>query len=213
MHKVYDLRYNGAIPPSLPLGGCRGKQRRRGGSPFFMKTLVGRFASPEDASQALFALRGYRPTGTPRPARPNVQGMRITVTTWLCMLGGAALGAAIASGSLATMHLGTPSATPLTPAQMAGGAVLGFALGIPAGLLVGLLLSLLPLRGTSPILARSVNRHHHTIIIQTKDRLIAPLTQFLRDAHAQKVHVLAGKVQSSQITSALDQLSRMRNQA
>jgi len=196
--------------PSAPAVGSNDAEEA---PPFFMKTLIGRFATPEDASHALYALRGYRPTGTPRPARTNVQGMRVTVTTWLCMLGGAALGAAIASGSLATMHLGTLSTTPLAPAQMAGGAVLGLALGIPAGLLVGLLLSFLPLRGTSPILARSVNRHHHTIIVQTKDRLIAPLTQFLRDAHAQKVHVLAGKVQSHQITSALDQLSRMRDQA
>jgi hypothetical protein len=178
-----------------------------------MKTLIGRFASPEDASHALFALRGYRPAGVPRPPRANVQGLRITVTTWLCMLGGATLGLAVASGRLATMHLGITPSAPITPAQMAGGAVLGVALGIPAGLLVGLLLSLLPLRGTAPILAQSVNRHHHTIIIQTKDRLIAPLTQFLRDAHAQKVHVLAGKVQSHQITSALDQLSHMRDQA
>lgn len=179
---------------------------------FPMKTLIGRFASPEDASHALYALRGYRPTGAPRPTRANAQGMRVTVTTWICMLGGAALGAAVASGSVAAFHLGTASSTPLTSAQMAGGAVLGLALGIPAGLLVGLLFNFLPMRGTSPILARSVNRHHHTIIVQTKDRLIAPLTQFLRDAHAEKVHVLKGKVQSSQITSALDQLGRMRNQ-
>ncbi len=173
------------------------------------KTLVGRFASAEEAGEAILALRGYRPAGARPPARPTaLLGSRVSAAVSLCMLGGAVLGYLSANGTFASVGLaGTTNAT---PSALLGATVLGLALSIPAGLVLGLLATLLPARGAPLFRVQRVSRHGGTLVIQTTNRWSAHLAERLREARAVKVHTLAGKVDSVQVGSALDQLQARR---
>lgn len=168
-----------------------------------MKTLVGRFASPEDAGEAIFALRALRP---PTRIRNIGLGRRVMMMTTLCVAGGAALGYLSATGMFKNLGLGV-SASSISPI---GGAVLGFAIGIPAGLILGLLFTIFPVRDSMSYRVQRVTHHYHTLVIQTNKRLVGEITEALRQAHALKVHTLAGKVDPDQVRSALDQMQSDR---
>jgi hypothetical protein len=174
------------------------------------KTLIGRFASPEDAGEAIYALRAYRPVGARPPARPAaLLGSRVSAAVSVCMLGGAVLGYLSASGTFAGVGFGGGATA--TPTALLGATVLGLALGIPAGLVLGLLIAMLvPVRGAPLFRVQRVSRHGGTIVVQTTNRWAALLADRLRDVHAVKVHTLAGKVDAAQVGSALDQLQAHR---
>jgi hypothetical protein len=169
-----------------------------------MKTLVGRFASPEDAGEAIFALRMLRPP-TARLQSGGL-GRRVMLMTTLCVAGGAALGYLSATGALGSLSP-VSGASGISPI---GGAVLGFAIGIPAGLILGLLFTIFPVRDSTSFRVQRVSHHYHTLVIQTTNRLAAQLTDALREAHALKVHTFTGKVESDQVGSALDQMRSER---
>ena len=175
-----------------------------------MKTLIGRFASPEDATQAQALLATYRPNGNVRGSLGN----RVSWATTLSVIVGAFVGFLAANGTVNSWGLtldGGKSYLGMTtsdPALLFGYTVLGFALGIPAGLFLGVIAASLPARGTLPFRVIALTHYGQTVIVQTGNRYVAQVAKLLSEGQAQHVQTLSGRIEPEQVSSALDQLSR-----
>ena len=175
-----------------------------------MKTLVIRFATADEATQAQSALFAAYPI---RHACGSLSN-RVSAVTALCVVGGAILGYLAANGTVArwgimldggNSYLGVVTHDPLI---LLGYSALGLALGIPVGLILGVFATFFPERGVQPFRLATLMHYDQTLIALTTNRHAARIAQLLRDNRAQKVQTLTGRIDPAQVRAALAQLAR-----
>jgi hypothetical protein len=176
-----------------------------------MKTIVGRFATAEDAVHAQALLNNSYASVS--HARSSVTPV-VTGITAVSAVAGALVGYLSASGVVAGMglslnggqnYLGVTTTDPLTLLGYAG---LGLALGIVVGLILGIMAAfLLPQPGALPFRIAALAHYGQTVIVQAANGQADRIAKLLGEGRAQKVQTLDGRIDPAQVNYALDQLA------